>query len=124
MLNKEIDIYCLATYQTDKSSPENNTFIFSYTIKISNNSNQNVSLLTRHWLITDGNAQVREVHGHGVLGQQPLILPGKYFTYTSYAVLDTAIGFMEGKYKMSRSDGSVFDAHIQKFNLIQQNAVH
>lgn len=124
MLNPEIEVSCIAEYQAKKSSPTNNKFVFSYTIKINNNGNQNIVLLTRHWLITDGNAQIREVYGDGVVGQQPLILPGKHFTYTSYAVLDTAIGFMEGKYKMSRYDGSVFDAHIQKFNLVQPNALH
>ena len=124
MLNPEIDVNCIAEYLAEKSSPTNNKFVFSYTIKISNNSDQNIILLTRHWLITDGNAQTREVYGDGVIGQQPLILPGDFYSYTSYAVLDTAIGFMEGKYKMSRSDGSTFNAHIQKFNLIQPNALH
>ena len=124
MPNSEVDISCLAKYQDEQSSPINNKFVFSYTIRISNNSNQDMVLLNRHWLITDGNAQIREVYGDGVVGQQPRILPGEYFNYTSYAALDTAIGFMEGKYQMCRNDGSVFDAHIQKFNLVQPNALH
>lgn len=124
MLNPNIDIICLATYQVEKSSPSLNKFVFSYTIKISNNSNQKITLLTRHWLITDGNAQIREVYGDGVVGQQPLILPGRYFSYASYAVLSTPIGFIEGKYKMRNSSGSVFDVHIQKLNLTQPHAIH
>ena len=124
MHNPKIDISCLATYQEEESLPILNRFVFRYTIKISNNSRQKVTLVARHWLITDGNAQIREVYGDGVVGQQPLILPGSYFTYASYAVLDTPVGFMEGKYKMRNNDGSVFDVHVQKFNLNQPYAVH
>ena len=124
MPNSKININCSATYQSEKSSPKNKIFIFQYTINIRNNTNQYIHLIARHWLITDGNAQIREVYGDGVVGLQPVIHPGKLFSYTSNVVLATAVGVMEGKYQMRRSDGSVFDVPIQKFSLIQPNALH
>ena len=124
MHKSSIAVDCAATYQAEKSSPDQNRYVFSYTIKISNNSDQNISLIARHWLITDGNAQIREVYGDGVIGQQPLILPGESFIYASHTVLDTPIGFMEGKYKMRNTDGLSFNVHIQKFSLSQPHTTH
>jgi ApaG protein len=92
-------------------------YAFAYLITITNNSKQPTTLLTRHWIITDADGNVQEVHGAGVVGEQPLIYPGKYFRYSSGAILATPIGSMQGSYTMMREDGCFFDALIPPFSL-------
>ena len=74
-------------------------------------------LLTRHWLITDGNGKVEEVRGDGVVGEQPYLKPGQGFRYSSGAVIETPVGFMQGSYQMLGDDGAHFDAPIEPFRL-------
>ncbi|MNH07359.1 CO2+/MG2+ efflux protein ApaG [compost metagenome] len=81
-------------------------------------------LLSRHWLITNGDGQVEEVKGAGVIGQQPLIEPGKSHTYSSGAVISTTVGTMQGSYQMIAEDGKRFDADIAPFRLAVPGALH
>ena len=81
-------------------------------------------LLSRHWLITNGDGQVEEVKGAGVIGQQPLIVPGKSHTYSSGAVISTQVGTMQGSYQMVADDGMHFDATIAPFRLAVPGALH
>jgi ApaG protein len=98
--------------------------VFSYTITISNTGKLAAKLLTRHWVITDANGEVQEVHGEGVVGEQPYLRPGESFEYTSGTVMDTPVGSMEGSYQMVTDDGSAFDARIPVFTLSMPNALH
>ena len=100
----DLDITVDANYIENQSDPDANRFVFSYTITISNNGSIPVQLMSRHWVITDANARIQEVIGDGVVGQQPVISSGERFKYTSGAVLDTAVGVMEGKYHMVLDD--------------------
>ena len=104
-LNIDVD----AKYLENQSDPDGNRYVFSYTITISNNGSDPVQLMSRHWVITDANAKVQEVIGDGVVGQQPIIAGGDSFQYTSGAVLDTAVGIMEGKYHMILDNGEKFE---------------
>jgi len=92
-------------FVAQQSKPENNHFVFFYTITIHNNSNEACQLLSRHWLIQDSNKKTEEVYGEGVIGEQPLIAAGESYQYTSGAVLETEIGTMEGRYFMVRKPG-------------------
>ena len=83
-----------------------------------------MKLLSRHWIITDSNNNVQEVRGDGVIGEQPLIVPGKSYTYSSGAVLKTEMGSMEGSYQMQNPDGSIFDANIAVFSLHKPGLLH
>jgi ApaG protein len=83
-----------------------------------------VQLVTRHWLITDGNNKVHEVRGPGVVGEQPVLNPGESFTYTSGCPLGTPFGMMEGTYQMVTTGGEQFDARIAPFELGQPYSVH
>ena len=74
--------------------------------------------------ITDGNGQVEEVHGDGVVGEQPRLEPGEQFTYTSGATLPTSVGTMEGRYDMIGDDGTRFDAPIPPFTLAVPRTLH
>lgn len=100
-----------------QSNPGRGRYVFAYTVRIENGSSSPVQLRTRHWVITDANSRVEEVRGEGVVGEQPVIQPGKSFQYTSGCVLRTAWGTMAGTYQLHREDGSSFDALISPFLL-------
>ncbi len=123
-LASSININVESQYMDEQSSPANDRYAFAYTITISNKGNEPVQLLTRHWLITDGNNNVQEVRGEGVVGEQPIINPGSSYRYSSGALLDTAVGTMEGSYHMQSQSGQQFDAPIAPFPLIRPGAVH
>jgi ApaG protein len=111
-------------YIEDQSNPEQNYYVFAYTITIKNNGRQNAQLLTRHWVITDSNSKIQEVRGDGVVGEQPLLKPGEQFVYTSGTTLETAVGTMKGSYQMLADDGSHFDALIEEFVLSTPRVLH
>ena len=111
-------------YVEEQSSPEQNYYVFAYTITIRNLGRQNARLLTRHWIITDANQKVQEVRGEGVVGEQPELAPGEQFVYTSGTMLETAVGTMKGSYQMQAEDGSRFDAEIDEFILSTPRVLH
>ncbi len=90
---------------------------WAYTIVIVNSGRETVQLKTRHWIITDGTGRNQEVHGEGVVGEQPILEPGERFEYTSGVPLSTASGFMTGSYQMVTEDGEPFDIDIPTFSL-------
>ena len=108
----------------EQSAPADNRYVFAYTIRIANTGQVPAKLLTRHWVITDANGKVQEVRGDGVVGEQPHLLPGEDFHYTSGAVLETAVGTMRGSYQMLADDGHRFDAPIAQFTLSIPRTVH
>ncbi len=119
-----VDVGVTTQYIEDQSSPEENRFVFSYTITIRNTGSLAAKLLTRHWIINDANGNVQEVHGEGVVGEQPYLLPNDSFEYTSGTVIETPVGSMEGSYQMVTDDGFAFDANIPAFTLSLPNALH
>lgn len=120
----EIKVDVETRYIEDQSNPEQNYYVFAYTITIKNNGKQNAQLLTRHWVITDSNSKIQEVRGDGVVGEQPLLKPGEQFVYTSGTMLETAVGTMKGSYQMLADDGSHFDAPIEEFVLSTPRVLH
>lgn len=122
--NNPVHIDIKTQYMPAQSNPQENRFAYAYTITITNQGEQPVQLLSRHWLITDGNNYVKEVKGDGVVGEQPVIEPGGSYRYTSGALLETAVGSMEGSYQMVNEAGEHFDAPIPPFGLTQPTALH
>jgi ApaG protein len=120
----KIDIQVETQYIKEQSIPEEERFVFAYTITIRNNGKQPAKLLSRRWLITDGDGNTQEVLGEGVVGEQPHIDPGEHFRYTSGTVLDTPVGTMEGSYQMLADDGKQFEAPIPIFTLSQPHTLH
>lgn len=106
-----------STYLPQHSSAEDQRYVFAYTVVIENHGETTVQLLTRHWVITNGRAQVEEVKGPGVVGETPRLEPGQSFQYTSGCVLETPRGTMHGSYQMIAEDGTRFDAEIAPFVL-------
>lgn len=124
-LAKYVDISVTTHYISEQSDPETHRYVFSYHITITNNASVAVQLISRRWLITDGNEQTQEVVGEGVVGEQPVIEPGESYSYTSGTVMATEVGSMQGHYSMIRvEDGASFDAQIQPFTLAQTHALH
>jgi len=111
-------------YLDDQSEPEQDRYVFAYTIHIRNTGNVPARLLGRHWVITDANGNVQEVTGEGVVGEQPWLRPGEDFSYTSGAVLETHLGTMHGRYEMLADDGTRFDAPIPRFTLCVPRTLH
>ncbi|KGD62202.1 CO2+/MG2+ efflux protein ApaG [Alcanivorax jadensis T9] len=111
-------------FLADQSDPDSLRWVFAYHITIRNEGSVSARLLTRHWVITDGEERVQEVHGEGVIGEQPHIAPGQTFSYTSGAILETEVGSMRGSYQMIGEDGTHFDAHVPMFTLAVPHALH
>jgi ApaG protein len=120
----EFDIDVATRYLDEQSEPEQDRYVFAYTIHIRNNGSVPAQLLGRHWVITDANGVVQEVSGEGVVGEQPWLQPGEDFSYTSGAVLQTNLGTMQGCYDMLADDGTRFEALIPAFTLCVPRTLH
>lgn len=112
------------SYILEQSDPEDERYVFSYTVTIENHGEIPTKLLKRHWYITDADGHVQEVEGDGVVGEQPHLKPGDGFRYTSGTVLKTPLGSMHGTYHMIADDGTEFDAPIAPFTLSIPNTLH
>lgn len=120
----QVDVSVATRYLPEQSSPEQNRFAFAYTVTILNNGAVAAKLLSRHWVITDGDGRVQEVRGAGVVGQQPHLQPGESHVYSSGTVMATKVGNMQGSYQMLADDGKRFDAVIAPFRLAMPGALH
>ena len=120
----QIQIDVRTVYLPGQSAPDQNRYVFAYTITITNSGSVPARLVTRHWIITDANEQTREVRGEGVVGEQPYLLPGASFQYTSGTILETPVGTMRGSYQMMADDGTQFDAEIPVFTLSIPRTLH
>lgn len=120
----DIEVSTVTNYIADQSLPDDDRYVFSYTISIRNNGTVPATLLRRHWIITDANNKTQEVHGDGVVGEQPYLLPGETYRYTSGAMLETPVGCMQGNYDMLADDGVEFEAAIPVFSLKVPYTLH
>ena len=120
----QVDVSVVTRYLAEQSQPEHSRFAFAYTITVQNNGLVPAKLLSRHWVITDGDGLVEEVRGAGVVGLQPLIAAGQSHTYSSGTVMTTRVGNMQGSYQMLAEDGTHFDAIIAPFRLAVPGALH
>lgn len=105
------------TYLPEQSEPARGRWFWAYHIRLENDGERPVQLLTRHWIITDGRGARHSVEGEGVVGEQPLLEPGTSFDYVSGCPLATPNGAMQGSYRMVSEDGRTFDVDIPRFPL-------
>lgn len=124
MSTPKIKIEVKTEYLPEQSTPDELRFVFAYHVSIHNEGDISVQLMSRHWIITDGNDKVQEVRGAGVIGLQPKLQSGESFQYSSGAVIDTQVGIMQGSYQMQDVNGQLFDAEIPAFKLAMPNMVH
>ena len=122
--NYDISVKVEPAYIEEQSDPEMENCVFSYTVTITNNGNIPARLLTRHWVITNGDGETQEVKGDGVVGEQPYLKPGEGFQYTSGTLIKTPVGSMHGSYQMLSDDGKEFDAPIPEFYLVVPKTMH
>lgn len=120
----EISITVKSQYLPEQSDPDNRQFAFAYTITIRNSGVSSAQLIARHWFITDGDNDVQEVRGLGVVGQQPLLRAGEHFEYTSWATLPTPTGTMSGEYFCVTEEVQFFQAQIPEFALVMPRTLH
>jgi ApaG protein len=123
-ITRDIRIAVEPDFLEDQSEPDEHRYLWSYRVVIENKSTLAVQLLSRYWRITDARGRVREVRGEGVVGEQPVIGPGRAFEYTSGAPLETASGFMTGTYHMRASTGESFEVGIPMFALESPYEAH
>ena len=119
-----IEVQVQSEFMPGQSNSDANRFVFAYHVTIENHGTIPAQLLSRHWVITDGNQKVQEVKGEGVIGEQPTIMPGESYQYSSGTVLQTPVGSMHGTYSMIHATGVEFDADIPVFTLASPSALH
>ena len=120
----EITVTVRTAYLPEQSDESINRYVFAYTITIANTGTMPAQLISRHWIIADGEGSVQEVRGLGVVGEQPLLKPGESFEYTSGTAISTPVGSMKGTYQMVAEDGLRFDATIPEFVLSVPRVLH
>ncbi len=98
-----IRVSVVPSFSADRSDPDHRVFVFVYRIRIVNESDAPVTLLSRRWIIVDASGERQEVQGDGVVGRQPTIAPGAAFEYSSTCPLKTSWGTMEGEYTLRRA---------------------
>ena len=113
-----------ANYSAPHSRPAQQQWFFVYTIRIANESDEAVQLVSRHWIITDAVGSVEHVRGLGVVGEQPVLEPGEAYEYSSGCPLPTPSGDMHGTYQMVNGDGDQFDVQIAPFLLEAPYTIH
>lgn len=119
-----IEVESVPQFVPDQSDPENERYVFAYTITIRNIGSVPAQLISRHWIITNARQEVQEVRGLGVVGHQPLLKPGEAFEYTSGCSLATPVGTMKGSYQMAAEDGTQFEVEIPEFTLAIPRVLH
>jgi ApaG protein len=118
LTTRDIRVTVRCFFLADQSRPEEGKFMWAYRVRIENRGREPVQLLRRTWSITDASGRTQTVKGAGVIGQQPVLEPGESFEYTSGTPLETASGFMVGKYHMvATGSGEAFDVAIPAFSL-------
>jgi ApaG protein len=116
-VTRKISITAKPSFMPEQSSAEQGRYFWAYTIEIVNEGDDTVTLLSRHWIITDGDGKTQEVRGEGVVGEQPTLAPGMSFTYTSGCPLTTTQGIMKGSYIFKSEAGELFPVEIPAFSL-------
>jgi ApaG protein len=104
-------------FLADQSHPEMGRWFWAYHIRLENDGDHALQLISRHWIITDGRGDIHEVEGEGVVGEQPVLVPGGSYDYVSGCPLETPTGTMEGSFRILGEDGAMFEAVIPRFRL-------
>ena len=123
-ITRGVYIRAVPSYVSEQSNPDEGQYLFAYHITIENRGKEPVRLISRHWIITDGDGDTSEVEGLGVIGEQPNLRPGQKFEYTSACPLPTPVGTMHGSFRMISDSGEEFDALIDAFTLAIPRALH
>ena len=113
----QFSVEVLPQFLPDQSAPDQDQYVFAYTITITNTGETPAQLISRSWNVNDANGHTERVKGLGVVGQQPLLKPGQAFEYTSGTRLRTPTGTMHGSFFCVAEDGEKFDVDEPMFVL-------
>ena len=116
-ITRGIKVIVRPQYLEGQSKPDEDHFVWAYTITVENHGRETVTLKTRYWKITDATGKMQEVRGAGVVGETPTLKPGDSFTYTSGCPLKAPSGFMVGAYQMQNDAGELLNIEIPAFSL-------
>ena len=116
-VTRKIEVTVEPNFLPERSSAEQSKYFWSYTIVITNSSDETVQLRERYWIITDASGHQQHIRGEGVVGEQPVLAPGERFEYTSGVPLSTASGIMAGRYQMVSESGERFEIEVPTFSL-------
>jgi ApaG protein len=119
-----VRVEVMSRHSPEHSRPQNDEWVFQYTVRITNQGQATVQLVSRHWIITDALSHIEEVEGPGVVGKQPVLEPGQSFEYSSWCPLKTPTGMMHGTYQMVDQQGTQFDIEIAPFALRARYTIH
>ncbi len=114
---RDVKVTVRPIYLDGASDPMEMQFAFGYAVRIENTGAEEVQLLRRHWVIQERNGQLQDIEGEGVVGEQPVIEPGRTHRYVSSCVISSFNGSMEGTYLMQLENGERFRAIIPRFPL-------
>ena len=120
----EFSVTISPAFIPDQSDVDQNRYVFSYTVIITNIGSVPAQVVSRHWLITDANNNVQEVRGLGVIGLQPLLRPGEHFEYTSSVLVHTPVATMPGRYQLTGADGTQFDTVSEPLTRSMPRVLH
>lgn len=118
-VTRDIRVHVETEYDPGRSDPSRNQWFFLYTVRLINEGLERVTLVSRHWIITDAMGKAEEVRGSGVVGKQPVLEPGESFEYTSMCPLTTPFGSMRGTYQMITDKQERFEVEIPVFTLTE-----
>ncbi|GGY17719.1 Co2+/Mg2+ efflux protein ApaG [Paludibacterium paludis] len=122
--NCRIEVVPEVAYVEEQSDVASDVYVFAYHIVITNTGKVGAQLISRHWVIRDANGQEQEVRGLGVVGEQPHLVPGQSFEYSSGTSLKTPYGSMSGRYHFQADDGTRFEAAIPEMVLVARRILH
>lgn len=117
LMTREIIVRVEPEFMAEESAPEDDYYVWSYTVEIENCGTETIQLRTRQWQITDASGRTQEIHGHGVVGEQPVLGPGDGYEYSSGAPLSTPSGLMAGTYTVQTDTGELFEVRVPAFSL-------
>ena len=123
-MDNRIKIVVKPQYVPERSDPVRSYYVFAYHITITNRGKHTFQLLSRYWHITDGQGNVEDIHGPGVVGKTPTLQPGESFEYTSFCPLKTEFGSMKGFYTFRNDLGEKLQSFIPEFCLIAPNMIN
>ncbi|MBD3743550.1 Co2+/Mg2+ efflux protein ApaG [Klebsiella pneumoniae] len=113
-----------SVYIESQSSPEEERYVFAYTVTIRNWGGVRFSCLAATGSSLTATVVRLKFRGEGVVGEQPHIPAGGEYQYTSGAVIETPLGTMQGHYEMIDIDGAPFRIEIPVFRLAVPTLIH
>lgn len=125
MINSpRVCIQVQSVYIEAQSSPDNERYVFAYTVTIRNLGRAPVQLLGRYWLITNGKFTVKPKSVAKEWLASSHLSRGEEYQYTSGAIIETPLGTMQGHYEMIDENGVPFSIDIPVFRLAVPTLIH